>query len=125
MLFFPIQSTLLHDIDEAAKEECNEKNDLNKTLLTQIAEIDRVRVEEDHLHVEKDKQDSNQEVLDTHGLAGVSYRGDTTLKVDEFVLSAPLWAQQMGNSHHHDDEPYRNHDLQRDGEIVEWRISCL
>lgn len=125
MLIFPIQCALLHDVNEAAKEECNEKNNLNKTLLTQIAEIDRVRVEEDHLDVEKDKQDGNKEVLDTHGLAGVSYRGDTTLKVDEFVLGAPLWTQQMGNCHHHDDEPYRYHDLQRDGEIVEWRISCL
>ena len=125
MLIFPIQSAFLHDVYEAAKEERNEKNNLNKALLTQIAEVDRIGVEENNLHVEKDKQDGNKEVLDTHGLAGVSYRGDTTLEVDEFVLCAPLGAQQMRNGHHHDDEPYRNHDLQSDGEIIEWRISCL
>ncbi len=125
MLIFPIQSAFLHDVDEAAKEERNEKNNLNKALLTQIAEVDRIGVEENNLYVEKDKQDGHKEVLDAHRLAGVSYRGDTTLEVDEFVLCAPFGAEQVGHSHHDDDKPYRYHDLQRDGEIIEWRISCL
>lgn len=90
-----------------------------------MAEVDRIGVEEYDLNVEKDEQDSDKEVLDAHRLAGVSYRGDTTFEVDEFVLCAPFRSQQMGHRHHDDNEPNRDHELQRDGEIIEWRISCL
>src|SRR6476661_7848930 len=98
-LVFPFQRTLLYDVDESAKEEGHEHEYCPKTSPTKPFKIYRIRIEKDHFHIKQHKQNSYQEILDRHRLAGISMALDTTGKVLQLVRRFSAGTQEVGYEH--------------------------
>jgi len=79
-LFFPVQCTFFDDIDEASEEKTDKHHNGHESIPSQSPEIHRVGIKENYLHIKQYKKNGNKEILNGHGLAGISELLDTTFK---------------------------------------------
>ena len=117
-LVLPREGALFYNVKEPAQEESHKHKYSPKTAPTQTFEIHRVGVEKDHLHVKQHKENGNQEILDSHWLAGFPMGFDPGSEGSQLVGGLPLWTQQMGDDHQRTDHAYGKKELQAYGQVA-------
>jgi hypothetical protein len=127
-LLFPMQGPFSDDIDETSQKETYEHKYSQKTIPTQVSEIDGIGVEEDHFHVKQYKKDRHQEILDGHGLTGVTELLDSAFKYLKLIGSHSFRPKKMAPCDHNGHQTECKKQLNSDGEVVtglaDLRILC-
>ena len=111
-LIFPLKGSLFEDVDKATEKEGHEHQDSKKSGLAQLAEVDRIRIEEDDLDVEKHEQNGYQKIFNGHRLTRIPNRRDTALEAYKFIGSFAAGTEEVGESHHHNHEAGGDEELE-------------
>ena len=115
---FPLECTFFDHVEKSCQHKGDEQYHFHETDHAQRLEIHGPWVEKDHFHIEKNKEDGDQEILHGERPARVALLLDPAFKALVLVLTVTLGAEGCRRRQSKAHKANGNEDLHYDRQVI-------